>query len=627
MFRIKAKNFLPFEELDFDFSNRGLVLIEGHNKDENLYKSNGSGKTSLVDALSYGLYGKCVKASSPDKVVNLSAGKNCEVVVEWDQYRIVRYRKHTKHKNDLEFYINEEPVKAKSVQETQARIDKELGLSYDSFIKSVYFQQSTLASFANAKDSEQKAIIEDILNLTLLGDAQEWCKERSKWLADKTSTIHTKKAQSELLYNESKKRVQALDLKSEEWKKLIHQQKSVLWNQISDLEKAKEAFRSDFDFEQARAIIETARPLMDEFKPIQNKIYVLQERKASITSDKNKLAWQIDSLKERQIQQLGELEACRNKSLNCPTCGQEMDASIQARMISDLEKTVATTKTSIVEMTERLSQIEDVVPIDAEIEELKASLTKKQSIITLSAELQRKLEKEEKLVQEAALYDERIKQARQKVEDLCEAKDPYWEQSSEEIDKWTALEEKIAGFEAEIVSTEDDRRYYEYWVDGFSNSRLKSYIMDSITPYLNERANHYAQFLTGGAFQIDISTQTKLKSGELRDKFAVNLISQSGADYELASGGEKKRIDIAILLALQDLVRSRANMPINLVIFDEVSENIDSVGLERMIELLKDIATTQGSCFYVTHSEDMQALFPNVVRVVKEGGISKVIDG
>jgi DNA repair exonuclease SbcCD ATPase subunit len=626
MFHVKAENFLAYQQLDFDFSNRGLVLIEGQNKDENLYKSNGSGKTSLVDALCWGLYGKCVKAASPDKVVNLKAGKNCIVEVEWGHYRVIRYRKHTKYKNDVHFYINDEAVNAKSVAETQARIDKELGLSYDSFVKSVYFQQSTLASFANAKDSEQKAIIEDILNLKLLGNAQEWCKERAKHVVSEIEKRTSNKSQLDLLLRESQKRADGLEQRSTMWHTDIHNQKCALWSQISELEKKKLEFKSDFDFERARSVIQAAQPLGQEFLPIQTKIYALQDRKTAITASKSKMEWQLNSLKERQLQYLADAESCRNKAQNCPTCGREMDYSIQAKLLTGIEDKIKNTKQDILDLQARFEKSEDPASLEQEIEELKAELGNKQNIISLAGEVQRRLEREEKLAQEASLFEERIRQAGARVTELAEQQDPYREQITEEFDKQQSLALNLQAVDKVISELSEEVSYYEYWVDGFSNSRLKSYIMDSITPYLNERANHYAQFLTGGAFQIDISTQTTLKTGELRDKFAVNLISQSGADYDSASGGEKKRIDIAILLALQDLVRSRANMPINLAILDEIAENIDSVGVERMVELLQHIATTQGSCFYITHNEEMKVLFPSVVCVVKENGVSQVIE-
>lgn len=197
---------------------------------------------------------------------------------------------------------------------------------------------------------------------------------------------------------------------------------------------------------------------------------------------------------------------------------------------------------------------------------------------------------------------------------------------AKELAKRHALQSEIDNINNHLDNIRGKQSYYEYWVAGLANAKLKSYIMDAITPMLNERANHYSGFLTGGSVTIEISTLTKLKSGEMRDKFSINIYSPSGADYELCSGGEKKRIDICILLSLQDLVRARAKTPIDLVIMDECCENMDEVGIERLLDLLHNISNEHGSCLYVTHSDEMKTRFPNVVTVVKENGISQVIN-
>jgi len=170
----------------------------------------------------------------------------------------------------------------------------------------------------------------------------------------------------------------------------------------------------------------------------------------------------------------------------------------------------------------------------------------------------------------------------------------------------------------------DDQSYSAYWVDGLSNNKLKSYIMDSITPFINARANFYSDFMTGGV-GIEISTLTKLKSGEYRDKFSVTITDEQGADYNGLSGGERKRVDLCLLLSLQDLVASRAASPIKLLIFDEVAESLDDVGVERMLDLLKTISADKESVLYITHDEGMKPLFPNVINIEKKNGISKIL--
>ena len=195
----------------------------------------------------------------------------------------------------------------------------------------------------------------------------------------------------------------------------------------------------------------------------------------------------------------------------------------------------------------------------------------------------------------------------------------------EELDK---LEKDNKENMEKVDKLTDDMLEYEQVVKMYSNSGVRSIVLDNITPYLNEQANKYLAILAGSTIQINLTTQKENKDGSISDKFEVEVYNASGgSDYKSASAGERKRIDLAISFALQDLVIKQNNTSVNLLMLDEVFENLDEVANENVITLLEEKAKEVDSIFVITHNEQLKGLFSNKVTVVKEqDGISKLED-
>lgn len=189
------------------------------------------------------------------------------------------------------------------------------------------------------------------------------------------------------------------------------------------------------------------------------------------------------------------------------------------------------------------------------------------------------------------------------------------------IAKAELLNDDIKILADEIESLIEEIEDYEFWVKGFGNTGIKSVLLDSVVPFLNTRANYYLTKLSGSTIQVLFNTQTELVSGEKRDKFSVEVINANGDnDYSGNSNGEKRRIDIAINMALQDLVASRSNKNIDLIVYDEVYEGLDSVGCESVIELLEEKARQVGTIFVITHNDNLKQLFSQSLTVTKSDG-------
>ena len=147
--------------------------------------------------------------------------------------------------------------------------------------------------------------------------------------------------------------------------------------------------------------------------------------------------------------------------------------------------------------------------------------------------------------------------------------------------------------------------------------------MDLVTPTLNEGVNKYLGTLTGGAINVEFSTQSKKADGTLSDKFDISVTYNGGVmSYNALSSGEKRRVDVAISLALQDMVIQRYGADVNLLAYDELFESLDATGAENVVELLKSRIEKVGTIIVVSHNEDLKPLFDNSLEVIKKDGVS-----
>lgn len=158
----------------------------------------------------------------------------------------------------------------------------------------------------------------------------------------------------------------------------------------------------------------------------------------------------------------------------------------------------------------------------------------------------------------------------------------------------------------------------------FALSGVRAYILDMVTPYLNSRTSYYLDILSDGAMRAEWVTLSKNAKGELKDKFSIAIEARQGAkSFEALSGGEKRKVRLACAFAIQDLVAQRVADPIRLFVADEIDDALDAAGLERLMTVLEEKAA-QGNCVMVISHNDLQHWIPNVLTVVKEGGVSYI---
>ena len=178
-----------------------------------------------------------------------------------------------------------------------------------------------------------------------------------------------------------------------------------------------------------------------------------------------------------------------------------------------------------------------------------------------------------------------------------------------------------------VRGTQVELDHLNYWIKGFSNKGLKSYLLENVVPFLTARAQEYADIVSGGDITLEFSTKTELKSGETREKFQIVAKNRNGADvYHGNSVGEKRRIDLAVGWALADLASTRSSKPIKFRALDEPFESLDFTGEELVVKLLHQVISRFETIVVITHSDHLSSHFTNKMVVEKHNGYTTLVN-
>ncbi|AGR47026.1 exonuclease [Bacillus phage Shanette] len=629
---LEVQNFLSIQEASIDLSNKGLVLVQGDNKDSTAFDSNGSGKSTLVsESPTWCIYGKTIRGFKPDKVVNRIAEKDTRVSLKiyddmGDEYQIVRHRKHREYKNHVLLYRNGENITGKSDTDTDKMIEDIIGMDFVTFSNSIMFGQGAGTMFALATDATQKQVLERMLQIELFKDMQEEAKkglakeemEISKFNSDIQATqtgLSTIRTTIEDLQNKEAALEKTVDVRIGELNKELEETEDQLSLQPStkDLEEDKEEVKGLIaDVEKGLASYETT-----------------EKQKTELLGTINALEKEIDRYDKhirKTEKQLDDVKNKRDIPENCSACGQalplEDTTAIENHLQSDIDKNKKEREEAEDDLEEMIGylkatnkKLEKKKPLEASLNDLRTELAETNSEIKSIDSKKASIEKS------IASIKRQIKEQ----EDLKNS--TFTEIIEKNIEDAKVLEAKIQETNKKMEEHMAMAKRYEFWVNGFSNQGIKSVLLDSVTPFLNERANYYLSKLTESTIEVEFTTQEKLKNGKIKDKFSVKVTNIHGDDeYKGNSNGEKRRVDVAINMALQDLVSSRSNKKLDIIVYDEVFDGLDEIGCNTVIELLQEKAKIFGTVIVITHNEHLKQLFNKYLNVVKEDGRTVVLE-
>ena len=223
---------------------------------------------------------------------------------------------------------------------------------------------------------------------------------------------------------------------------------------------------------------------------------------------------------------------------------------------------------------------------------------------------------------------EQVRLLQRQLEEISQSEDDQvWKNLLEELkQELKVCTKEIKDCGSKIKSKSEEIDYVQFWVDGFSRKGIRSYMLDKVVPFINERLNHYLTILTDGGITARFNTVKQLSSGEYRDDFNLEILNKKASEtYEGNSGGERRRVDLAVALAFNDFISARSGKRLNILLLDEVFEGIDAEGLYYVIKVLEDLARRKSSVFVITHRDELKSYFNDEIIVQRKDGLSIAI--
>jgi DNA repair exonuclease SbcCD ATPase subunit len=580
MFKIKTlavKNFMSVGNATqaVQFDRKDLTLVLGQNLDlggDDTGARNGTGKTTIINALSYALYGAALTNIKKDNLINKTNGKNMLVTIEFEKdgvdYRIERGRKP----NTMAFYVGgeEQQITDESQgdsRETQAEIERMLGMSHDMF-KHIVALNTYTEPFLSLKANDQRTIIEQLLGITMLSDKADALKEQLKATKDAiTAEEYRIKA-----VTDANARIQE-QIEATRRRQTLWTNKNL--NEINELRSALDVV-GDIDIEPELA----AHDALDEWNKNSQKKNEIGKWKTACELEQVKILKTLDKLK---------LEIEKLEKHECYACGQTMHDAKHEEVLNEKRTTLKETALQylandeqLMSHTEALDLIGDLGPVPRVFYDRK---------------------------EDAINHKNTVANLKQQLETLTNAQDPYAEQIREM--ETQALEEINYDLINELANVKEHQEFLLKLLTN-KDSFIRKRIIDQNLSYLNSRLSQYLDRIGlphTVKFQNDLTVSIEELGREL--------------DFDNLSRGERNRLILSLSWAFRDVWES-LYQPINLLFIDEVIDTgMDSSGVENSLAILKKMSREGNrSVWLVSHKDELAGRVNNVLSVVKENGFT-----
>ena len=555
-----------------NFDGCQLTLVLGHNLDMGGDGSrNGTGKTTIIIALSYALYGEALTNIRRDNLINKTNGKGMMTTVNFEiegiEYRIERGRRP----NVLRLLVNGQDAFSEEQQgdsrETQKEIEKIIGFPHNMF-KHLIALNTYTEPFLSMKNNDQRDMIEQLLGITELSEKAEVLKERQKETRDNIKeeeiTINTIEQSNKRI----EQNVKEIESRSKAWERNKEDKILELGNAIINLEK--------IDIEQELENHKLLNTIKDETLKFQTLTNDLDTAERSLNRSFDKL----EELKSNLVDA---------ESGTCPACGQGT-----AHLDTHEEYTE--------ELKDKITAEQEYYDeIFAKVEDLQ---NRKQEF-----DLPEKPQINYSSLEDALQHKHNLETLKSQLEEKALEENPYVDQ----IDslKNTGIQEISFDKMNELTYLQEHQEFL-YKLLTSKDSFIRKKIIDQNIMYLNHRLAHYLDKL---GLPHDV-------------KFASDLgveITEYGRDldFDNLSRGERNRLILGLSWAFRDMYES-LNRPMNLMCIDElIDSGMDSMGVENALGILKKMHREQGkNIMLISHKEELVGRVNNVLTVVKEGGFT-----
>ena len=565
--KIKWKNLLStgnhFTEIQFDKSPSTLIV-----------GSNGAGKSTMLDALCFVLFGKPFRSVNKPLLLNSINGKDCLVEVEFNSgnkhYKIVRGIKP----NVFEIWQDGEMINQDAaVRDYQEYLEKFiLKLNYKSFTQIVILGSASFTPFMQLSASDRRAIIEELLDIQVFSAMNNILKDKITMNKDATITKKYDIDLAEQKYSLQKKHIDELKQNNEDKVKEYEGEISGSANTISTLAEQIELFSNE---------VRQLQILVNAKAETEAKVKKITKLESQIESNLSKFRKDINFFQHND---------------DCPTCRQAIAMEFKEKELTLLGTKVTECDHGLQELEKKLlaeqSKLNSISETQKKIQELQIEIATKNTTITETNKYIKRLEKQ--------------------IEDLKLNKSS----TDKEEQELSIINESLSQLKQHLRTLIDEKTYYEVASGLSKDTGIKTKIIKQYLPIINKLVNKYlASFDFFVNFNLDESFKETIKSRH-RDDFT----------YDSFSEGEKQKIDLALLFSWRAVAKLKNSANTNLLILDEVFDSsLDANGTEYLMTILQMLEGT--NVFVISHKGDiLQDKFRNVIRFEKVKNFSRIVN-
>ena len=564
--KIKWKNFLStgnqWTEIDFEKSSTTLII-----------GSNGAGKSTVLDALTFVLFNKPFRKITKSQLVNTVNEKDCSVEIDFTvgtrDYRVVRGIKPS----IFEIWVGDNMLNQTAAANDQQKYLETniLKLNYKSFTQIVVLGSSSFIPFMQLSAPNRREVIEDLLDIRIFSAMNGVVKDKLRHLRDNIKILELRK--------------ESLTDKVSMQKKFIEEIESRGKQDIKEKKEKKDGFGDEVCI------------LTMKNEDLNDKVYGLNQEQEKVTGA-SKTLLKLNNLKGKMSNKVSTLTKEHKfftDNVTCPTCTQNIEESFRLNRIAEVE-------TKAKELQDGYKELQF---------KIKSEQERELSFNTLSKEIT-------KLNNDISQNNTKISGFQQQITDLESEIQTLTDQLANrntEHEKLTELRENLNTTFDELVEKKEELSYKDYVYNLLKDGGVKTKIIKKYLPLINKQVNRYLQMMD---FYINF---------KLNEEFSETIESPIHEDFCYASfsEGEKMRIDLALLFTWREVAAYKNSTNTNLLIMDEVFDSsLDGTGTDEFLKIIRFVIK-DANIFVISHKESLLEKFESVIQFEKLKGFSKML--
>jgi DNA repair exonuclease SbcCD ATPase subunit len=561
--KIRWKNFLST-------GNQWTEVLLDEHKNTMIIGTNGAGKSTILDALTFSLFNKPFRKINKPQLVNSVNEKDCQVEVEFNiknkEYKIVRGLKPAKFEIWIDGELQDQDA---SAVDQQKKLEQNiLKLNFKSFTQIVILGSSTFVPFMQLPTAHRREVIEDLLDIKIFSSMNVLIKDKIRSIREETRTLELKR--------------DSLKEKLKMQREFIEQ---IEQSSKNDIKEKKEQIKSIA--EEANKYIITNTRLVEEIDDLERVNIWTPDTLKKLTSLRTKIQTKRETVNEETV--------FFNDHSVCPTCTQSIEEEFRLNRIGTLNA-------SIEKLNEGLTDLDSKIAEEEKRESQYKELSKE--VTSLNNEVS------QNTVRVSGLQ----RQCRNLESEIQRITDQLANRNSEH-EKLNDFNETLQGVYEDLATKTESVQNHDFAYSLLKDGGVKTKIIKQYLPLINKQVNRYLQLMDFFInFQLDEEFNESVQS-PIHDNFS----------YASFSEGEKMRIDLALLFTWREVAAFKNSVSTNLLIMDEVFDSsLDGLGTEEFLKIIRYVISN-ANVFIISHKESLFDKFENVLRFEKVKGFSRKV--